>query len=105
MIIGREVGLVELAGEDGVAGRVPIAELVAPGDEGLGRGQQPAVRGRDLLTASHDDRAFLARRLGRTAEDREFGLPVLPNLDPVETALHDIERNVRRMDLEGLLSV
>jgi hypothetical protein len=104
-VVGREVSPVELPGEDGVPGRVPVAKLIAPGDERFGRGEQPAVRGRDLLAAPDDDRAFLARGFGRTAKDREFGLPVLPDLDPVEAAFKDIKRDVRRMDFEILLSV
>jgi len=104
-VFGRQIGPAHPASVEVVAGAVPGSEVVVPGPEGHRRSREPAVRGDDHLALLDEDRAVLGGRFGLAAIDHELGLHIADDVDAVEPFVEDIERGVRRVDLEILLPV
>ena len=78
-------------GEEGIAGLVPVAEIVAVAKEmDTGSEVNRPFAATICSPLSDEDRAFLAGRFGRTAQDAEFGFPVFPDIDPIQSLFHEV---------------
>jgi hypothetical protein len=101
--LGREVLALAARGEKRVTRAVPGIEpiLAAVGVRRIA--EEPAVGGGHGLVRPDEGGAVLGGGLETAFPDGGLGLPIDPNVEPVEPLLEDVERGVGSMDLDALV--
>jgi hypothetical protein len=101
--VGRQVSGGAPPDEEVVPGFVPLGEAVGPGVEVFRVGEKLSAGGGELFPGLDHDGTPFAGRFGGPFMDEDPGLVAGVNLETVEAFLEDVERGVRRVDLDALL--
>ena len=101
--VGRQVSGGVPPAEEVVPGFVPLGEAVGPGVEAFRVGEELSASGGELFHGLDHDGTPFAGRFGGPFVDEDLGPVVGFNLETVKAFLEDVERGVRRVDLDALL--